>query len=164
MFRYTNNRDIHQSVQCGLGCTIWAFSVLCADVVLEANVVIGSHCFVGKGCHLGEGTRLQSFVFLPPHTQIGAYCFLGPGVICTDDPYPTVKQPDVPLYTPNPPTIEHHASIGAGVIILPGIHIGAYALVGAGAVVTHDVPAGAKVCGNPARRMAGQQRTRDANL
>ena len=144
--------DIHPSVRYGNNCTVWAFSVLCEDVVLDDDVVIGSHCFIGRRCHIGRGSRLQSHVFLPPDMIISERCFLGPGVICTNDMYPSIHQ----IYPFTPPFLEADVSLGAGVIVLPGIVIGTHALIGAGAVVTHDVPAGDRVCGNPARSMRGQ--------
>lgn len=77
-------------------------------------------------------------------------------MICCDDKFPRVNNA---AYHAQPPVIEDDASIGAGAVLLPGVRIGRGALVGAGAVVTHDVPAGAVVYGCPAR---AEQATRSA--
>jgi acetyltransferase-like isoleucine patch superfamily enzyme len=75
--------------------------------------------------------------------------FVGPSVICTDDKYPRVNNPN---YQAAPPVIEDDVNIGAGAVILPGIRLGAGCTIGAGAVVTKDVPAGETWVGVPARR------------
>lgn len=129
-------------------CAIWAYAVIEEDVALGDAVVIGSHCFIGRGTQIGHHTHLQSRVFVPRHARIGAYVFIGPGVLLCDDKYPVVNTP----YLPEPPIIADHVSIGAGAIILPGVILYEGCQVGAGAVVTRDVPAGALVYGNPARQ------------
>lgn len=132
----------------GQGTRIWQFVVIlqgarignncniCAQTLIEGNVVIGDNVTVKSGVHLWDGTRIEDNVFI------------GPNATFTNDRHPRSKE-----YPPefSTITIKHHASIGANATLLPGITVGEYAMVGAGAVVTSDVPPKAVVVGNPAR-------------
>lgn len=131
----------------GKGTRVWHFAVILDNVTIGDNCSIGSHVEIGKGCTIGSRTRIGKGVFLPPNSWIGEDVFIGPNVTFTDDKYPMVNNPD---YNAQPPVIEYRAAIGAGAVILPGVHISAGAMVGAGAVVTRDVPAGKCVRGEPA--------------
>ena len=93
-------------------------------------------------------------MFLPSDSQIGCNVFIGPGVTFTDDRPPVVSLAAPSQYHAEPPIVEDFASIGAGAVILPGVRIGARARIGAGAVVTKDVPAETHVRGEPARMRA----------
>ena len=126
---------------------VWAFATIEDEVTTGPDCVIGSSVYIGRGSRLGIGVRIQHGVFIPRHSSIGNYVFIGPNVTMTDDKYPKVLGPD---YNPEPPFIDDHASIGAGAILLPGVRIGRGAMVGAGAVVTHDVPENNAVKGVPA--------------
>jgi len=98
--------------------------------------------------HIGNRVRLHSNVFVPELSVLEDDCWLGPNVVLTNAKYPatpTTKEELVGAY------IEKRAKIGANTTILPGVRVGTDALVGAGAVVTVDVPPGAVVAGNPAR-------------
>jgi acetyltransferase-like isoleucine patch superfamily enzyme len=92
--------------------------------------------------------RIQHGAFLPNRARIGDRVFIGPNATFTDDRYPEVNNP---RYKAEPPIVEDDVAIGAGAVILPGVRIGRGALIGAGAVVTKDVPPSAVVVGNPAR-------------
>ena len=132
----------------GEGTTIWQFVVvldgakignncnLCAQSLIEGDVVIGDRVTIKSGVQLWNGTRIESDVFI------------GPNVTFTNDMYPRSKE-----YPPQYHSVKilHNASIGANATLLPGISIGAYAMVGAGSVVTKDVPSRAVVVGNPAK-------------
>lgn len=142
--------SIDPSVKSGKECVAWGFSTIGAGVVLGDHVVIGSCCYVGRDSHLGSDVHLNHGVFLPNGSQIGDRVFFGPNVTCTDDKHPRVNNPD---YHAEPPIIEDDANIGAGAVILPGIRLGRGCTVGAGAVVTRDVPAGETWTGIPARQL-----------
>jgi UDP-2-acetamido-3-amino-2,3-dideoxy-glucuronate N-acetyltransferase len=149
------------------------FCCIAADVVLGRDVAI--YNFVNLyGCEIGDNTRIGSFVEIQKGARVGRNCkvsshtficegvtvedevFIGHGVNFINDKYPRAARADGTLQTEAdwkvvPTHVERGASIGTGVTILAGVRIGERAIVGAGAVVTRDVPAGAIVAGNPAR-------------
>jgi len=112
----------------GKNCKIDAF------VYIEEDVVIGDNC------------KIRPFVFVPTGVTIEDDVFVGPNVSFTNDKYPRVKGEWKLLRT----RIKKGASIGANSVFLPGVTVGEGALVGAGSVVTKDVPKRAIITGNPA--------------
>lgn len=108
------------------------------------DCTIHSHVWIGDRVSIGDRCRVQAFCFIPTGVRIGNDVFLGPRVTFTNDKHPPS---DEWLIT----TVGDGVSIGAGAIILPGITLGTNSRVGAGSVVTKDVPAGALVYGNPAK-------------
>ena len=137
-----------ESIKIGSGTRIWAFSHIlpgavigadcniCESVFIENDVVIGNRVTIKNGVQLWDGCRVEDDVFI------------GPNVTFCNDKFPRSKKyPPQYLET----TVKRGASIGANATILPGINIGEHAMVGAGAVVTKDVPNNATVVGNPAK-------------
>jgi acetyltransferase-like isoleucine patch superfamily enzyme len=119
-------------------------------IVREENR-IGSHCTVWNnstidyGCVIGSGVRIHCNVYVAQFTVLEDDVFLAPGVTIANDPHPICTK------CMQGPVIRRGARIGVNVTLLPLITIGENALVGAGSVVTADVPAGMLVAGNPAR-------------
>lgn len=140
---------IDPTVEFGENCTVWQFSTICAETSIGEGVVVGSAAWIGRGCQIGNYTRIQHGVFIPNHTHIGRGVFLGPNVTLTDDKHPKANT----LYIPHPPILEDDCSIGAGAVILPGVRIGTGATVGAGAVVSRDIPPFTTYAGVPARQL-----------
>jgi len=139
--------DVH-SPHIGEGTRVWQYSVvlkgakignecnICAHTLIENDVVVGDRDTIKSGVYIWDGITIEDDVFI------------GPCVTFTND-----KQPRSKIYPEQFPKmlIKHNASIGANATLLPGIIIGRYSMIGAGAVVTKDVPDYAVVVGNPAK-------------
>lgn len=145
---FIHEKAICESSQIGKGTRIWAFAHIlpraiigsdcniCDGVFIENDVVIGDRVTIKCGVQLWDGTRVANDVFI------------GPNATFTNDPYPRSKvYPEKFMGI----IVETEASIGANSTILPGIRIGKGAMVGAGSVVTKDVPPNTIVVGNPAK-------------
>ena len=126
---------------------IWAFANVLPFVETGEHCSIGGCAEIGRGSIIGNHVRISYGVFLPNNSIVEDYVFIGPRAVFTDDSYPVVENE---TYKAEPPHVEHHASIGAGAVILPGVKIGHHAMIGAGAVVTHDVEPYHTVVGCPA--------------
>jgi acetyltransferase-like isoleucine patch superfamily enzyme len=111
------------------------------------NVSIGTSSVVEHHVHIGDNVRIHSQAFIPEETTLEAGCWIGPNVVITNARYPLSQEVKSSL---RGATVRKNAKIGANVTLLPGVVIGENALVGAGTVVTRDVPAGKVVVGNPA--------------
>lgn len=136
------------SNQVGSGTRIWQFSVILKGAIIGKNCNICAHTLIESDVIIGNNVTIKSGVFLWDGARIGDNVFIGPNATFTNDLYPRSKSyPDKFLSI----IVEKGASIGANATILPGIIIGSYAIVGAGAVVTKNVPSYAVVVGNPAR-------------
>lgn len=126
--------------------------------VIGDDCNIGDHAFVETGATVGNGVTIKNNALIWKGVHIADYAFIGPNVVFTNDRRP--RSPRMPLMKKAELTeadwlvetfIEEGASIGANATILPGVRLGKYCMVGAGSVVTKDVPPFALVAGNPAR-------------
>lgn len=111
------------------------------------NCKIDAYVYIEEDVTIGDNCKIRPFVFIPSGVIIEDNVFIGPGVVFTNDKYPKTSGEWKLL----PIRIKEGASIGAGATILPGVTIGKNAIVGAGSVVTKDVPDNAIAAGNPAR-------------
>lgn len=132
----------------GLGTRVWAFAHVVAGAVVGEDCNICDHTFVEGKVIIGNRVTVKCGVYLWDGLIVEDDVFIGPAVVFTNDRRPRSRQhpPEYPVTR-----LKHGCSIGAGAVILPGITIGRWAMVGAGAVVTRDVPDFALVVGNPAR-------------
>jgi acetyltransferase-like isoleucine patch superfamily enzyme len=138
---YAGNR-IGRNFQTGHGVLIREENEIGDDVSVGSGSVVEHHV------RIGHRVRLHSHVFVPEFSVLEEGCWLGPNVVLTNAKYPRSIRVKEQLVGPH---IEQGAKIGANATLLPGVRIRRHALVGAGAVVTRDVPEGAVVVGNPAR-------------
>ena len=126
---------------------------------------IGAFVEIRKQVKIGRNAKIQAFAFITEGVTIEDGAFIGPHVCFTNDKYPRAVNSDGSLMEAEdweivPTLVKQGASIGANATIMCGITIGEYAMVGAGAVVTRDVPAYAIVAGVPAR-VVGDVRDRE---
>jgi len=128
---------------------IYPPSVVVDGAALGTDVVVGTFCFVAAGATIGSGTRIQSHTSIWDGVVLGEDVFVGPGVQFTNVRRPRAAFPRAPQWDRT--SVEEGASLGANVTVVAPVRIGRFAMVGAGAVVTRDVPAHAIVVGNPAR-------------
>ena len=124
-------------------------SVVDKEAEIGTDVVIGAFCMVCAGAKIGNGTRIQCHTSVWAGVELGEDVFVGPSVVFTNVRYPRAAYSRAPHWDVT--IVGRGATLGAGAILVAPVRIGEDAFVGAGAVVTHDVPAGAIVAGNPAR-------------
>lgn len=134
----------------GAGTKVWHFVHVSGGARIGAGCVLGQGVYVGNVV-LGDGCRIQNNVSLYDGVTLAADVFIGPSVVFTNVKTPRAHVPRKAEFAPT--VVERGASLGANATIVCGVTIGAYAMVGAGAVVTHDVPAYALVLGTPARQV-----------
>ena len=140
---------IDQPCAIGAGTRIWHFSHVMRDSVIGAACNIGQNVVISPGCVIGRGVKIQNNVSVYTGVTIEDDAFLGPSVVFTNVINPRSFIERKAEYRPT--LVGHGCSIGANATILCGISLGRYALVGAGAVVTRDVPDFGLVVGNPAQ-------------
>ena len=139
--RVWHHAQVREGARIGRECNVGK------GVYVGAGVVIGDRCKIENNASLFEGLTLEDGVFVGPH------------VVFTNDRRPRATNPDGTLQTADDwelgrTTVRRGASLGAGTIVLPGLEIGRYVMVGAGSMVTRDVPPHSLVVGNPARHIA----------
>lgn len=137
-----------QTTQIGESTNIWQFCVVLSGAKIGSNCNINCNCFIENKVAIGSNVTIKSGVYIWDGVSIEDNAFIGPCVAFTNDLFPRSKQyPDYFALT----TVCKNASIGANSTIIAGVRIGMYALIGAGSVVTRDVPPHALCYGNPAR-------------
>jgi len=145
---FVHEKGLCESSDIGDDTKIWAFTHILPGAKIGAGCNICDLVFVEGDVIIGDRVTVKCGVKLWNGLRVGHDVFIGPDASFCNDPFPRSK-----VYPESRPqtVIENGASIGANAVILPGLRIGRGAMIGAGAVVTRDVPANAVVCGNPAR-------------
>lgn len=157
MTYFIHPKALVETDQIGEGTRIWAFSHIMKDVTIGTNCNVGDGTFMEGGVVVGNNVTIKNGNMLWEGITLEDGVFVGPQVYFTNDRHP--RSPRLPEASYryedhswlSKTVVKTGASIGAGAVILPGLTIGEYATVGAGAVVTHDVKPYAIVIGNPAR-------------
>jgi acetyltransferase-like isoleucine patch superfamily enzyme len=147
-----------ETSEIGANTRVWAYVHIMSGARIGDNCNIGDYCFIESGTCIGNNTVVKNGTMIWEGVTLENEVFVGPQVFFTNDLYPRSR------YLPRarsrykskegwlvPTRVKRGASLGAGAIILAGVTVGEYSMVGAGAVVTKNVPAYALVKGNPAR-------------
>jgi UDP-2-acetamido-3-amino-2,3-dideoxy-glucuronate N-acetyltransferase len=142
---------VDDGVVIGKGTKIWHFCHILSGTVIGEDCSIGQNVMIGPRVKVGNGCKIQNNVSLYDGVELGNDVFCGPSCVFTNvtNPRANVSRKDEFRTTP----VGRGASIGANATIVCGHALGEYSFVGAGAVVTRDVPAFALMVGNPARRV-----------
>jgi acetyltransferase-like isoleucine patch superfamily enzyme len=144
---FVHPQAIVETADIGSGTRVWAFSHVMENVRLGANCNIGEHCYLESGVVVGDDVVIKNGVALWEGVSIEDRAFLGPNCVFTNGLYPRSKVVTSRVQT----VVREGASIGANATIICGVEIGRYSLIGAGSVVTYNVPDFGLVMGNPAR-------------
>lgn len=142
---------IDDGVSVGKGSKVWHFSHILGNCTIGEDVIIGQNVMIGPDVTVGTGCKIQNNVSLYKGVRLEEGVFCGPSCVFTNvkNPRAMIERKEEFLTTP----VGKWATIGANSTILCGNKIGAYAMIGAGAVITKDVPAHAVVVGNPANQI-----------
>jgi UDP-2-acetamido-3-amino-2,3-dideoxy-glucuronate N-acetyltransferase len=153
--RFHSTADVSAQATVGAGTRVWHQAQVRERACLGANCIVGKGAYIDFDVSIGDNVKIQNGVYVYHGVTVEDGVFLGPGVILTNDKLPRAINPDGSLKTDadwevSSTLIRRGASIGAGTVVLPGVTVGEFAMVGAGSVVTRDVPAHGLVYGNPA--------------
>ena len=150
--------DLEPDVTVGARTSIWHRAQVRTRARIGSECVIGRDAFIDEGVVIGDRVKIQNGALVYHGVTVEDGVFIGPGAILTNDRYPRSITASGDLaraadWTVSPIRLRHGASIGAGAIVVAGTDVGPFATVGAGAVVTRDVPGHALVVGSPARKV-----------
>jgi UDP-2-acetamido-3-amino-2,3-dideoxy-glucuronate N-acetyltransferase len=150
--------DLEADVSVGAGTSIWHRTQVRIGARIGAECVIGRDVFIDEGVEIGDRVKIQNLALVYHGVTVEDGVFIGPGAILTNDRFPRAITSTGDLaraddWTVSPIRLRHGSSIGAGAVVVAGTEVGEFATVGAGAVVTRDVPAHALVVGSPAKRI-----------
>ena len=148
--------DVSPQASIGAGTRIWNRAQVREGAALGANCNVGKDAYIDFGVRIGDNVKIQNSALIYHGATLEDGVFIGPQACLTNDLYPRAINPDGTLkgaddWEVGETVVRYGASIGAGAIIVTGVEIGRFAMIGAGAVVTHDVPAHGLVLGVPAR-------------
>jgi UDP-2-acetamido-3-amino-2,3-dideoxy-glucuronate N-acetyltransferase len=148
--------EVSEAATIGEGTKVWHQAQVREGAVVGRGCILGKGSYVDRDVRVGDHCKLQNGVYVFHGFNVEDGVFLGPGVMLLNDKHPRAINPDG---TPRGDAdwevadgvVAYGAAIGGGAVVLPGVRVGRMAVVGAGAVVTRDVPERGIVAGNPAR-------------
>ncbi len=148
--------DVSERAEIGDGTSIWHQAQVREGARIGRNCIIGKGSYVDAGVTLGDNVKVQNYVSIYHGVTLEDGVFCGPHCVFTNDKRPRAINPDGSLkggddWTVSKTLVGRGAAIGANVVIVCGVTVGAWAMIGSGAVVSRDVPAYGLVYGNPAR-------------
>lgn len=147
-FYQHESAEVDNGASIGEGTKIWHFCHIMPQAIIGNDCILGQNCFVANGVKIGNKVKVQNNVSIYEGVECEDEVFLGPSMVFTNviNPRSDIERKDEYKKT----LVKKGATIGANATIICGVTIGAYAMIGAGAVVTKDVPDYALVVGNPA--------------
>jgi acetyltransferase-like isoleucine patch superfamily enzyme len=149
---FAHEKAIVESDSIGNGTKIWAFSHVLKGAVIGENCNIGEGCFIETHAKIGNNCTIKNNISVWDMVTVEDNCFLGPNVVLTNDINPRSRiKKGIEGFIPT--LIKKGATIGANATIVCGNTIGEHAFIGAGAVVTKDIPPYAVYVGNPAKKI-----------
>jgi UDP-2-acetamido-3-amino-2,3-dideoxy-glucuronate N-acetyltransferase len=150
--------DLEPDVTIGARTSIWHRAQVRTGARLGADCVVGRDVFIDEGVVIGDKAKIQNGALIYHGVTVGNGVFIGPGAILTNDRYPRAITSTGELaraadWEISPIELADGCSIGAGAVVVAGMTVGRFAMVGAGGIVTRDVPSHALVVGSPAHRI-----------
>jgi UDP-2-acetamido-3-amino-2,3-dideoxy-glucuronate N-acetyltransferase len=150
--------QVDDSAELGAGTTVWELAQIRENARLGDRCVIGRGAYIGSGVRVGDNVKVQNYALVYEPAELGDGVFVGPAVVLTNDHNPRSVDPDGRQkrggdWEAVGVTVAEGASLGARSVCVAPVHVGRWAMVAAGAVVTRDVPDYALVVGVPARRV-----------
>jgi UDP-2-acetamido-3-amino-2,3-dideoxy-glucuronate N-acetyltransferase len=156
--RIAATADVAENATIGDGTSIWHLAQVREQATLGTNCIVGRGAYIGTGVALGDNCKIQNYALVYEPAVLEPGVFIGPAAVLTNDEFPRAINPDATQKSASDwhavgVTIRMGASIGARAVCIAPVTVGRWATVGAGAVVTRDVPDYALVVGVPARRV-----------
>jgi len=150
--------EVSDRATLGEGSSVWNQAQIREGARLGRGCIVAKDAYIDFDVQIGDFAKIQNGALLYHGLTLGRGVFVGPGAIFTNDRKPRAINADGTIkgaadWVVSKTTVEEGAAIGAGAVILAGLRVGRWSMVGAGSVVTHDVPDHALVVGNPARRI-----------
>jgi acetyltransferase-like isoleucine patch superfamily enzyme len=148
--------DVSPRAVIGAGTSIWNHAQVREEAVLGSGCIVGKDAYIDHAVLIGNNVKIQNGALVYHGSTLEDGVFIGPQACLTNDRNPRAINPDGTIksaddWTVSPVTIRYGASVGACAVVLPGVTVGRFAMIGAGSVVTRDVPEHGLVVGSPAR-------------
>ena len=148
--------EVSSKAKIGKGTKIWHFCQVREDAIIGRNCILSKGVYIDAGVHIGNNVKIQNGISVYHGVTLEDGVFCGPHCVFTNDLHPRSINPDGTIknaddWVLSPTLIKYGASVGAHATIVCGVTIGKWAMIGAGSVVTRDVPDYGLVYGNPAK-------------